>query len=320
MLLSPGLVRLVMTLSGAALLSACANHLPQRSENETRAERKLLDHSLRIEAAADKPMELPQRRISIYEQQTFDVTDFEVTRVYDRYTPYQAWREIYEVPAGAVAVVAGVGANVVNVVALGNVPQAATRDWIEYGMAGLNPAMNVESNGRAEQNLASLKEEQTGQRKEQINLPWTEKPVLVKAGRQTHELATDRKGYLFINLLDGSLAEQDLSQVDKLLITVEDPKDGAEQTVTLQISKQLRAKLAEAHALIFADLENDDVAQWVYRVNRLSQLGFEDEASELEQSLIELTRNDPQLQDEFLLTLKTEAGRLAADPAAARGD
>lgn len=320
MLGSSALTRLVIVISASTLLSACANQLSQRSEHETRAERTLLDHSLRIEAAADKPMELPQRRISIYEQQTFDVTDFEVTRVYDRYTPYQPWREIYEVPAGAVAVVAGVGANVINVVALGNVPQEATRGWIEYGMAGLNPAMNVESNGRAEQNLASLKEEQTGQRKEQINLPWTEKPVLVQAGKQTHELMTDRRGYLFINLLDGSLAEQDLSRVKQLFITVEDPKDGAQQTVTLQISKELRGKLGEAHALIFADLENDDVAQWVYRVNRLSQLGFEDEASELEQSLIELTRNDPELQDEFLLALKRDAGRLAADPAATSGD
>ena len=311
----PALFRLLLALS-VTLLGACANQLPQRSEHEAHAERKLLDHSLKVDAAADKPMELPQRRISIYEQQTFEVTDFEVTRVYDRYTPYQAWREVYEIPAGAVAVVAGVGANVVNVVALGNVPQTATRGWIEYGMAGLNPVMNVQSNGRAEQNLASLNEEQTGQHKELISLPWTEKLVLVKAGKQTHELQTDRKGFLYLNLLDGPLAEQDLSAVDNLVIIVEDPKDGAHQEVTLTISKALRDKLEEAHALIFSSLENDDVAQWVYRVNRLSQLGLEDEASELEQSLIELTRNDPELQDEFLQALKKDAGRLAADPGA----
>jgi hypothetical protein len=38
------------------------------------------------------------------------------------------------------------------------------------------------------------------------------------------------------------------------------------------------------------------VSQWVHRVKRLSELGLEEEASELEQSLIELTRNDPELQ------------------------
>lgn len=299
------------------LLSACANHLPQRSDHETRAERKLLDHELRIDAAADTPMELPQRRISIYEQQTFEVTDFEVTRVYDRYTPYQAWREVYEIPAGAVAVVAGVGANVVNIVALGNVPQNATRGWIEYGMAGLNPVMNVQSNGRAEQNLASIREVETGERKEQISLPFAEKPVTVKAGNQTHELITDRRGLLFLNLLDGSLAEQDLTNVSTLTLSVEDPRDNTRQEVTLTISEALRHKLQEAHELIFSNLEDDDVNQWAYRVERLSQLGLEDEASELEQSLLELSANDPELQAEFLEALKSRAGRIAAEPGSA---
>jgi len=41
----------------------------------------------------------------------------------------------------------------------------------------------------------------------------------------------------------------------------------------------------------------------VHRVRRLSELGLEEEASELEQSLIELTRNDPELQQHFLQSL-----------------
>ena len=79
---------------------------------------------------------------------------------------------------------------------------------------------------------------------------------------------------------------------------------------------ELRGKLREAHALIYDDLEDDEVSQWVHRVKRLSDLGLEEEASELEQSLIELTRNDPELQKEFLDLLLKEAGRLAADPGA----
>jgi hypothetical protein len=67
--------------------------------------------------------------------------------------------------------------------------------------------------------------------------------------------------------------------------------------------------------LIYDDLEDDDVSQWVHRVKRLSELGLEEEASELEQSLIELTRNDPELQQEFRARHLTQnAGRLVADP------
>ena len=59
-----------------------------------------------------------------------------MTRRYDRYTPYQAWREIYEIPLGAVALVADVGAIIVNVVTFGSVPDNITHGWINYGLAG----------------------------------------------------------------------------------------------------------------------------------------------------------------------------------------
>ncbi len=300
------------TLCVALVLGGCANHLPQRSEHEARTERKLLDHSLRIEVG-EPLLELPQRRIRVLDQKTWEVTDIEVTRRYDRYTPYQAWRKLYEIPLGAVAVVAGVGANVLNVVMLGKLPESATRGWINYGFAGLNPFLNVESNGRSQQNLASLEEQRRDARLEYSSLPWAERPVLVTAGAETHELSTDRNGLLRLNLLDGPFAEQDISLIGKLQLQVEDPQDATHADATLLVSRSLRSKLLEAHELIFNDLEGDDVGQWVHRVKRLSELGLEEEASELEQSLVELTRNDPELQQEFLRSLLQDAGRQASD-------
>ena len=313
--------RRTLTLGGAAmcgalLLSGCANHMSQRSEHEERIERKLLSHSLLIDVGSPAVLELPQRRVRINEQKTFEVTEFDVTRRYDRYTPYQPWREIYEVPLGAVAVVAGVGANVLNIFMFGQLPDSVTRDWLSYGVDGLNPAMNVQSNGRAQQSLAGIEDVQRDSRLEYSSLPWAERPVAVTAGKQTHELTTDRNGVLRLNLLDGPFAGQDLNHVGKLTITVEDAQDETHSDSTLSISSNLRGKLLEAHNLIFDDLEGDDVNQWVHRVKRLSELGLEEEASELEQSLIELTRNDPELQREFLQSLTKNAGRLVADPGA----
>ena len=299
---------------GALLLSGCANHMSQRSEHEDRIERKLLAHTLHIDVGSPAAMELPQRRVRINEQKTFEVTEFDVTRRYDRYTPYQPWREIYEVPLGAVAVVAGVGANVLNIFMFGQLPDSVTRDWLSYGVDGLNPAMNVQSNGRAQQNLAGIEDVQRESRLEYSSLPWAERPVVVTAGTQHHELTTDRNGVLRLNLLDSPFAEQDLNHVGKLTITVEDAQDETHSDSTLSVSSNLRGKLLEAHNLIYDDLEGDDVSQWVHRVKRLSELGLEEEASELEQSLIELTRNDPELQREFLQSLTKNAGRLVADP------
>ncbi len=314
---SPIAMRSSAALCSALLLSGCANQLGQRSEHEQRSERKLLEHSLQIDVGEPPLLELPQRRVRILEQKTFDVTDFEVSRHYDRYTPYQAWRELYEIPLGAGAVVAGVGANVANIVTFGSVPESATKGWFDYGFAGLNPAMNVESHGRSQQNLASTDETQLAARKEYSSEPWSERPVSVTAGAQQYELSTDSKGILRLNLLDSPFAEQaNLNRVGKLQLSVTDTQDDTQGHATLLVSQALRGKLMEAHALIFADLEGDNVAQWVHRVKRLADLGLEEEASELEQSLIELTRNDPELQQEFLHALQKNAGRLAADPGA----
>lgn len=301
-------------LCAGLLLSGCANQLSQRSEHEERIERKLIEHTLQVDMGEPKTLELPQRRVRIHELKTFEVTEFDVTRRYDRYTPYQPWRELYEIPLGAVAVVAGVGANIANVFAFGHLPDSMTKDWIHYGLAGLNPFMNAPSHGRAQQNLAGIDEVKRDARIEKSNLPWNERPVLVKAGGETHELTTDRNGVLRLNLLDSPFAEQDLSHVTRLYVSIEDEQDNTHADATLPVSSTLRGKLLEAHALIYDDLEDDDVSQWVHRVKRLSELGLEEQAGELEQSLIEMTRNDPQLQHELIKSLARNAGRLVAIP------
>ena len=298
---------------GALLVSGCANHLPQRSEHEERTERRLLSHSLQIDLGEPAVLATPQRLIRIHEQQSFSVKRFEVTRRYDRYTPYQAWRELYEVPLGAVAVVAGTGANVLNVLLLGSLPTNATRGWISYGMAGLNPFMNTESNGRSQQNLAKIEETLLDERVEYVSLPWSERLVTVKADTHTHELLTDRNGILHLNLLDSPFADHDLTHVDALEISVIDEQKKATLNARLGIEAALRKNLVEAHDLVFANLEDDDVNGWVYRVKRLAELGLEQEASELEQSVIELSRNDPQLQQDFVDQLLKDTGRIAQD-------
>lgn len=304
---------LASLLIGPLLLAGCANHLPQRSEQEERVERTLITHSLTIDIGEPAVMELPQRRVRIGEQKIYRAKVYEVVRRYDRYTPYQPWRELYEIPLGALAVVAGVGANLVNVVALGNLPESATRDWFDYGFAGLNPALNTESNGRSQQNLAAIEESLRETRTERNSLPWAERPVQVQAGEQEYELRTDSEGVLRLNLLDSPFADQDLSAVGTLRLRVEDD-DGSHAEALLLIDRGLRDKLGEAHELIYEDLEDDEVEQWVRRVSRLAELGLAEEASELEQVLLDLTRNDPQLQQELIERLRQDAGRLVAAP------
>ena len=292
-------VTLLVTLAG------CANQLPQRKDVESRFERKLISHSLTLEAGQTEPLALPQRNIRVHESKTFDVTEIEETRYLLRYTPYQPWRELYEVPLGAVAIVAGLGANVVNVITLDSLPTSVTRGWLKYGFDGLNPAMNVESNSRAQQSLQRLTQKELNQREETLNLPWAERPLRVDVpGHEGFELLTDSNGKLALNLLQPPFADLDLRNVKQLRLSVLDPLDDTEAHAELQIDRSLRQTLSEAQALIFDDLEDDDVSEWVQRVRRLQALGLDSEAANLEQSLLALTANDPELQEEFIQALQ----------------
>ncbi|MFH7456664.1 hypothetical protein RA277_28415, partial [Pseudomonas syringae pv. tagetis] len=94
----------------------------------------------------------------------------------------------------------------------------------------------------------------------------------------------DRHGILRLNLLDTPVAEQDLSRIIRIYINLEDDQDSAHANGSVPTSHSLRGKLLEAHALFYDDLEDDEVSQSVHRVTRLSDLGLEEEASELEQS------------------------------------
>ncbi|PVZ20711.1 MULTISPECIES: hypothetical protein [unclassified Pseudomonas] len=300
------LLRYGATLGCAIALAGCANHLPQRSDQEARVERTLLAHDLRIDVGEPGNLDQPRRRVHVSEIHRYQVTDWLVTRRYDRYTPYQAWREAYEIPLGAVALVAGVGANVANVFALGHLPGSMTHGWISYGVAGINPFMNAPANGRAEQNLASVERTQTGQREETVNVPWANRTVEVTAGPKRYPLDTDAKGYLRIDLLESPFADQDLNQVTRLGFFAKDEDDQSQADAWLPLAPGLRGRLAQARALIYDDLEDDSVAQWVQRSKRLRQLGLPQEAEELEQSLIELTHNDPELQRDYLEALRRQ--------------
>lgn len=301
-------------LCGALLLTGCANQLPQRSDLESRIERRLLDHSLYLEAGEIRTLTQPRLAVRVSEQQTFEVRAYEVTRRYQRYTPYQPWRELYEIPLGALALVAGSAANLLNVLALGSLPDNVTQGWIGYGLAGLNPFMNVESNGRAQQNLAAIDEQQLATRLEHTSLPWSERPVQVRAAGQVHELFTDPQGVLELDLLDSPFSELDSARLHPLQLQVQSDDGKAQARLRLAVDADLRRRLREAHRLIHDDLEGEDVGRWVERVHRLAVLQFTEEADELEQGLLELTRHDPELQQELLDGLRRRAGRTPALP------
>ncbi|UAX00073.1 hypothetical protein KEM63_12030 [Halopseudomonas nanhaiensis] len=135
------------------------------------------------------------------------------------------------------------------------------------------------------------------------NLPWAEKPVQVTAGEFTATLTTDMEGMTRLNLLDNGFIELDYDQLRAIQLSAE-ASPAVRSELNLLVGRDLRARLAEAVALIYDDLEEAGVHQWAFRVNRLAELGLMEESNQLENMLILLTTGDPELQAEFVNALE----------------
>jgi hypothetical protein len=133
-------------------------------------------------------------------------------------------------------------------------------------------------------------------------LPWADRTLTIQLGELAVTRQTDSDGQLRLNLLDEDIVPVDFDQLRVIELDAQaTPEVRAE--ATLLIDRDLRSVLHEASELIYDNLEEDEVSQWVDRIERLRQLGLKEEASQLENMLILLTTGDPQLQGDFVQAL-----------------
>ncbi len=134
------------------------------------------------------------------------------------------------------------------------------------------------------------------------SLPWANQLVSLVVGNVQVSRQTDQDGQLRLNLLDEEFVGLDFDEVRVINLSAS-AGPGVQTEATLLVDRDLRGKLQEAEQLIYDNLEEDDVNQWVHRVQRLTALGLNEEASQLENMLILLTTGDPQLQGDFIQAL-----------------
>lgn len=140
------------------------------------------------------------------------------------------------------------------------------------------------------------------QHRQYQSLPWANRPVDVQLGELSVQRETDSEGQFRLNLLDEDIVPVDFDQLRTIELEARNSAEVHAEAVLL-VDRELRTVLHEASELIYDNLEEDDVEQWVQRINRLSALGLKEEASQLENMLILLTTGDPHLQGDFIQAL-----------------
>lgn len=140
------------------------------------------------------------------------------------------------------------------------------------------------------------------QHRQYQSLPWANRPVEVQLGELSVQRETDSEGQFRLNLLDEDIVPVDFDQLRTIELEARHSAEVHAEAILL-VDRELRIVLHEASELIYDNLEEDDVEQWVQRINRLSELGLKEEASQLENMLILLTTGDPHLQGDFIQAL-----------------
>lgn len=143
---------------------------------------------------------------------------------------------------------------------------------------------------------------QLSRRESYQTLPWANQTLTLIAEGQEFALQTDHEGAVRLNLLEEQFVDLDLTQL-RAIELVARTNGNVVAEADLLVSRELRSLLQQAVPLIYDNLEEGDVDQWVSRVRQLEALGLSEESTQLENMLILLTIGDPELQFEFVEAL-----------------
>ena len=179
---------------GSLLLTGCANHFDPEYQLTHKIDRQLTSHTLAIKLDHDEPLDKPELTITVTEAKRFQVTEYEGMARYDVYTPYQGWREAYEIPVGILTLPFAI--------ILSIVPSTETPAVLSWSVAGMNPFLNVEDKDRSVRKLLDQDIKPIDEKQEYFEAPLANTAISLQLGDHTVSTSLDDEGKVKLNLLD----------------------------------------------------------------------------------------------------------------------
>ncbi len=270
-------------LFGAVAFSVgCANQLEQRVSVSTEFDRTLLNEAIDIDI--DAPSPTSQWELGVKHNQTYSVVQSEKTDTYEVYTPYQAARELYELPLGVIALAGGVTINVVDVALLGMIPDRLTNGPLNVAFAGMNPFMNIESESRSESELLSSDLRELDTKQEHTSMPLRNAEIQAVAAGTTFPVVLDENGEARVGLLDVALKVG--AGFDEITFKAEAGNTAAERTEMIPQVAAFRLDMARSVLEKYRAMGSDiDIVEAAADIHLLSTNGFETQSRSLRDSL-----------------------------------
>ncbi len=263
----------------ALLLSGCANHLENIIKEAPENERIVVDDQYILSLDKDVPDD-SSFTVTLEQAENIKVNVFQVRKSSALYTPYQGWREFYEVPAGLGLFPVAICSNILSVFSFGIFPFSASGAITKYSFDGLNPFMNFESRSRVEEIPDQVERTLVDSYTENKRVPLAEEWLLAKSdGNTYYRVSTDKLGQAEIVLLSTDLEQSGSIDIRTLDIYLE--RDNV-KCKSVPLSRRLLNRLSDARKAMLKYYSNPSGTALAECVKKLEDLSFEKLAFQLE--------------------------------------
>ena len=286
----------LLIIAGVSLLTICGcrNHIQDIDTTMTDYERTTL-RDVPVVQLLERDENNVSMRFKFSGNKETELKVFEVHNTVSRFTPYQGWRELYEIPMGLCIFPVGICSHIVNVFSFGIFPYRWCWAMDCYGLTAINPFLNNESSTRFEDESLRSRRDLVDTRNESSTYIMHQTDIMFKIGDKKVHRLTDETGVVSFDLLDlkgSGIAIDNPDREFKVFV-------GSSPTpaYTWIIPRALQGRLIKAKALIDGYEKNATPENLYKTVIKLEELKFSKLSHQLEQR--ELKKHDKVFAKKF---------------------
>ena len=277
--------RNILSAGTAACLSlffaGCANHLEDITKETPENSRTVLGNQYILTTDKEIP-DSSSFKVTLEQLENMKVEVYQVRKNSSLYTPYEGWRESYEVLAGLGLLPVALMSNVVSVFSFGMFPFEWSGEVTKYAFDGMNPCMNFESRSRVEEIPAKVERTLVDSYTESKRNPLVNEWLVVRSGSDTFwRVCTDQLGQAEIILLSIDLDKSKSIDARHLDFYLE--KNNV-KCKSIPMSRRLLTRLATARKAMMKYYSAPSGTELASCVRKLEELSFEKLALQLEES------------------------------------
>ena len=285
----------IAALFSVVLFSGCNNVIRTYDEIEDRVDRTVIGtkHSVVFTPAEPDSFEFTATAANVTKQK---VRKFQVFVHGEKVTPYEGWRECYEMPCGLLLVPVSLCSHIISVVTFGVYPFSFSNHITDLAYSGLNPCLNWESETRLEKCPLEAKDKLIDEVEEDRVSPIPNAAIVVSTGGAKRRFNADKFGAAKIVLV-GLDRSESLFNGDRLFrFTIAGDGEPAREWL---ISRQYANRLLRARAAIMRYEAAPTGRKLAETVKTLEELKFTGLAFQLEKRELARNQENTAFMDEF---------------------